>query len=348
MKILAIDLGKYSSVACLWNGSNDGAEYRTVPTRPAEIHDLLVEVSPEQVIIEIGPAAGWITDLAGALDIPIQVANTSHEAWRWRNVRVKTDRNDALKLAQLTAMGQLPVVHMPAPHVRQWRVLIAYRRTLVDRRTAIRNNIRAVLDRQGLRMPKGRRGWTQDSLAQLREQACEPEQAPADELWRAILAVELRQHEQACAELQSIEQRLDELGSAEQNVQRLRTIPGVGPRLAEIVVAIIDDPKRFQCGKQVAAYAGLVPRQYQSGDMNRMGHLTKRGPNLLRGLLVEVSWLALRYNAWAKAVFDRVGRGVKSRRKTAIVAVARRLLIRCWAMLRDQTEWIAEPTAATN
>jgi len=348
MKILAIDLGKYSSVACLWSGSNDGAAYRTVRTRPTEIHDLLVDVSPEQVIIEIGPAAGWITDLAGTLGIPIRVANTSHEAWRWRNVRVKTDRNDALKLAQLAAMGQLPVVHMPAPDVRQWRALIAYRRTLVDRRTAIRNNIRAVLDRQGLRMPKGRRGWTQDSLAQLREQAREPEHAPADELWRTILAVELRQHEQACAELQSIEQRLDDLGSTEQNVRRLRTIPGVGPRLAEIIVAIIDDPHRFRCGKQVAAYAGLVPRQHQSGDTDRMGHITKRGPSLLRGLLVEVSWLALRYNSWAKSVFERVERGVKSRRKTAIIAVARKLLIRCWAMMRDQTTWREQPVAATN
>ena len=93
-----------------------------------------------------------------------------------------------------------------------------------------------------------------------------------------------------------------------------------------------------------SAYAGLTPRQYQSGDSNRQGRISGAGSKLLRTLLVEVSWIARQHNPWLAEVFDRVCRGSKARRKIAIVACARRLLIRAWAMLRDGTRW-QEPIA---
>ena len=76
-------------------------------------------------MIEIGPSAGL------ALEIEVEVANTNHQAWRWRSSRRKTDPLDALKLAQLSAMNQLPTVYMPSLQVRQWRSLITYRHTPV-------------------------------------------------------------------------------------------------------------------------------------------------------------------------------------------------------------------------
>ena len=115
------------------------------------------------------------------------------------------------------------------------------------------------------------------------------------------------------------------------------------PRLAEVVVATIDDPKRFKNAKQVGAYAGLVPRLYESGTMSRSGRITGRGNSLLRALLVEVSWMMRRYNPHFSAIFDQVCRGSKTRRKIAVVATARRLLIICWAMLRDESTWNPRP-----
>src|SRR5262249_31885221 len=93
--------------------------------------------------------------------------------------------------------------------------------------------------------------------------------------------------------------------------------------------------KRFKTTKQVSAYGGLVPRQYQSTDTDHRGRITKRGPRTLRKLLVECAWVMLRYNRWARAVYQRLTHGGKTRKKQAIVAVARRLLVRCWAMLGD-------------
>jgi transposase len=96
----------------------------------------------------------------------------------------------------------------------------------------------------------------------------------------------------------------------------------------------------------VSAYGGFVPRQYQSTDTDHRGRITKRGPRTLRKLLVECAWVMLRYNPWARAIYQRLTHGGKTRKKQAIVALARKLLVRCWAMLRDGTVWRADPLPA--
>lgn len=342
-RILAIDLGKFKSVACEYDPATSEHHFTTIPTTPIAMHDLFAERlgSPirGRVVIEIGSAAGWIKDLAEAMDIEIQIANPNHEAWRWKNVKRKTDRDDALKLAQLSAMNQLPTITLPGADMRQWRSLIGYRWTLVRRRTAIKNSIRAILDRQGLTMPSGKSGWTIRSKAALLRDAQTLIDVAAEELWRGQLHLELQSLEQHESLINQVEAKLETLAKRDDRVQRLQTIPGVGPRLAEVVVATIDDPKRFKNAKQVGAYAGLVPRQYESGTMSRSGRITGRGNKLLRALLVEVSWLMRRYNPHLRAIFDQVCRGSKTRRKIAVVATARRLLIICWAMLRDKSTW---------
>lgn len=342
-RILAIDLGKFTSVACDYDTATGTHTFNTIPTRPQAMHDLLVDRSPHRVVIEVGSAAGWVKDLAEALKIDVQVANPNHEAWRWKNVKRKTDKDDALRLAQLSTMNQLPTVELPAASVRQWRSLIGYRAALVGRRTAIKNSVRAILDRQGLTHPSGKKGWTKESLVTLGLMAYPIDKVDDDELWRGQLDIELKAFEQVQGLIQRVETKLDALASKDKRVQRLQTIPGVGPRLSELVVAVIDDPNRFKNAKQVGAYAGLVPRQYESGTMSRQGRITGRGNPLLRALLVEVSWLMRRYNPALASIFERVCGGSKTRRKIAAVATARRLLVICWAMLRDGTDW-REPT----
>ena len=338
-KILAIDLGKFKSVACLYDVEGGTHRFMTLPTAPPTFRELFVSYGPDRVVIEIGSQAGWICDWAEALGIEIQVANTNHEAWRWKNTKRKTDRDDALKLARLSAMDQLPSVMVPCSRVRQWRSLISYRHTLVRRRTAIKNRIRSIIDRQGLLWPSGKSGWTRAALAELERMTQPMDEVDVDTLWRGQLGVELQSLQHQEVQVALVERKLDALGAADKRVKLLRTIPGVGPRLAELVVAVIDDPKRFKNGKQVGAYAGLVPRQYESGTMQRQGGITGQGNRLLRALLVEVGWLMQRYNPHFRDVFDRVCRHNKGRRKIAVIAVARRLLICCWAMLRDGTPW---------
>jgi transposase len=342
--ILAIDLGKYKCVACAYDRAA-AAAYRTVATSRAELERLIGRTRPAVVVIEACTLAGWVHDLCGELGVPVKVANTAAEAWKYKHAKRKTDRDDALRLAQLEALGQLPGVVVPEKKVREWRALIAHRQALVTQRVAAQNRIRAVLVGQGLPAPRGARAWTTAGLAGIAEHARPLADCGPDELWRGLLELALTAYRQAEELVAEAEAKLDELGRADPRVQLLDTVPGLGPRTAEAVVAHLDDPNRFKSGKQVGAYGGLVPRQFQSGEDDRRGRITKRGPAVLRKLLVQCAWAMLRYNRWARSVFERLSRG-KARRKQAVVAVARKVLVRCWAMLRDNAPWRPGPEPA--
>jgi transposase len=344
--ILAIDLGKYKSVACVYDRDSGEVAFRTVSSRRDELRRLIDGHRPGVVVIEACTLAGWVHDLCGELGVRCLVANTASEAWKFKHAKRKTDRDDALRLAELAALGQLPTVSIPAKPVRERRALIATRQTLVGRRVAVQNRLRAILLGQGLPAPVGHRAWTDSGLNGLAQLARPLTECAADELWRGLLELALTELRQVITLIDATEAVLDRQGRTDPATQLLRTIPGVGPRTAEVVAAHLDNPKRFTKGKQVSAYAGLVPRQFQSGETDRRGRITKRGPGVLRKLLVECAWAMLRYNAWARSVWSRLTRGGTTRKKPAIVALARRLLVRCWAMLRDGKPWREAPASA--
>jgi transposase len=340
--ILAIDLGKFHSVACFYEVADGRHEFRRIETSPRAVNELLAERKVLKVVIEIGAQAGWVVDLCRALSIAVEVANANGEAWRWRSVKDKSDRKDALKLGRMSAMNQLSLVAVPQKEVRQWRSLIQYRHTLVERRTAIRNSIHALLAVAGGEVVI--RSWNEGMVEELRKESRRLEKCGREELWRGQLGLELDAMESCQQLIEEVEKKLDELVADEgrqwgARVALLRTIPGVGPRLAEMVVAWIDDPNRFKNGRQVGAYAGLTPRRYQSGECDRSGRISKAGSGRLRKLLVQVAWGMLRYNERGREVFDRLCKNQKTRRKQAAVALARKILVWCWAMLRDGKAW---------
>jgi transposase len=341
MKILALDLGKYKTVSCDYEGETGAHRFRANFTTPAALQQLVKEVKPDRVVIEVCNIAGWVCDLLRGLGVEVQVANTSDDAWRWRKVKKKNDRSDALKAAQLSAVNQLREVHIPVIEVRQWRSLIAFRQQLVRRRGRSKNHIRDLLLSEGQVLPRGGKCWTQLGVARL-EALCKPlSECGLHELWRGQLDIELRQLRQVQQEISAAEEKLDAIAVADPRIALLRTIPGVGPRLSEAIVALLDQPERFQHAREVSAYIGMVPKELDSGETQRRGRITRHGSRLVRSLLVEVAWAGLRYNPWVRETYQRISGGKKSRKKIAIVAVGRRLLVRCWAMLRDGTSWRA-------
>lgn len=344
-RILALDLGKFNSVLCVYDPATHDHRFESLQTTPQTVHDLLArhqtsDPSHTLLVMETCDVAGWVHDIARSLGLAVAVANPAHEAWRWTRVKRKTDKDDALKLAKLAVLGQLPTAHMPSPRQRQRRRLVHYRRVLVDRRTQIKNQIRSIYSQQGMSLPARGKAWTRPGLAQMAQEA-RPLSECGDvlELWRGRLHVELQLLESLNGQIAQVDQQLDELGAADDRVRLLRTVPGVGPRLAETVVAHLDDPHRFRNARQVASYAGLVPRQFESGTIKRSCRITRRGPALLRSMLVEVGWMVYMRNDWAKQYVQRISRGVASRKNIAIVALARKLLVMLWAMLRDGTAW---------
>jgi transposase len=338
--ILAIDLGKNKSVFCDYDPRNGQHAFGTLPTTPKDVHDLLVTYPGHLVVIEICPLAGWVSDLCRTLGLTLKVVNTTSEQWSWKKVKNKSDRSDALKIAMMQAMGQHRYVHVPAPAVRQWRELISYRDGQVSRATASKNKIRAILDRQGQRWPAGKRGWTAAALAELATMArplAECDEATA--LWRGMLHEELASLNHTLERVAEVTKKLDGLAETNDRVRRLKTVPAVGNRTAEITIAMIDDPRRFGNVSQAGAYTGLTPRRLQSGEMDRQVGISHAGSRLLRKMLVQAAWVGQQTNPWMQETFARVCGGKKDRRKKAIVAVARQLFVRLWAMDRDGKDW---------
>src|SRR5687767_8409856 len=125
--ILGLDLGKFKSVCCVMGGAgaNGAHAFETLATTPQALHDLLARhagttTTPARtlLVVEACDAAGWVHDVAVALGVAVTVVHTQgDERWRWRKVKRKTDRDDALKLARLARLDELPrpPVHVPAP-----------------------------------------------------------------------------------------------------------------------------------------------------------------------------------------------------------------------------------------
>lgn len=340
MLILAIDLGLSNSVFCTLDTQTGVVEFGRVATRSICLRALFAKLHADLVVIESGSLAALVWDVAYELGQRIVVADTTQDAWRWKNVKRKTDQDDALKLARLAAVGQINPVHVPSREVRQWRQLIEQRQTAVQERTRYKNRIRSLV-RCGteLVLPRGRGGWTAAARAELAALRKPLSECGPDEQWRGLLDLQLMMLAQLDWLVTQLDQALDRRGAQDERVARLQSIPGVGPRVAEVLVTSLDDPRRFRCGRQVGAYAGLTPRQYQSGQMDRAGRISKRGRTVLRHLLCQAAWQAIRHDARFAAIFTRVCHGQPKRRKVAIVAVMRRLLIVAWAMLRDQTRY---------
>jgi transposase len=343
MLILAIDLSSYgqTSVSCRFDTETKEHMFGRVATTRDALVALAQEVKPDEIVIEAcGVAYVMHRALTAAGSWRVLVANVNEEPWRWRATKRKTDRDDALRLAKLAAAGDIVPVHLPPERVRQWRLLIAYRARLVQRRTAIRNQIRSVLDREGIIWPPAWQGWTRAAREALARLVAAPDGSdPLEQMWRFHLASEIAQHAAVEGAIDTAERELARFTASDERVALLRTIPGVGARCAEALVSYFDDPKRFANGKQVGNSLGFTPRLYQSGEMERLCRISKRGNSLVRTILVEVCWLGRRINPWLERIFQSVHRGSAVRRKVAIIACARRLAICAWAMLRDHKPW---------
>jgi transposase len=345
-RILAIDLGKFKSVTCLLDSATNQTEFWTMSTDRQYLLAVLKKYAPELVVIESCSLAGWVHDICTAEGYQVLVCNPNQEAWKWKHIKRKTDRDDALKLAKLAALGQLVPVYIPCRQQREYRRLVKYRQVVLGRINRVQNNIRSIFAQRGMEMMRGQKAWALERYEQIAQHRQPLAACSLDDLWRGELDLELHQLDELRQQQQAIHQKLTALARADQRVQLLQTIPGVGRKTAEVVVAYLDDPHRFRNARQVSCYAGMVPRRYQSGEMDRQGRIHKRGPRQLRSALVEAAWLMLRYNPWAKSVYERLTGGQKTRKKKAIVAVARKLLVRCWVMLLRKEPWNQAPLIA--
>jgi transposase len=278
-----------------------------------------------RVGMEASGQARWFERLVGELKFELWIGDATEIA-RKRERKQKTDRQDAQHILRLMLKDDFPQIWVPSGENRDLRQLLWHRHRMVQARTRIMNQLQAVALNEGVRSKK--RLWREKGREQLESLRLAPW---ASRRRHDLLELLDRLNPTIGALSQAIEQEVEKCPEA----QRLRTHPGVGPLTALAFVLIIGKPDRFECGKQIAAYLGLVPLEDSSGNRRRLGHITKQGSSMLRFLLVEAAQVTARsLPEWrSKYVHLTMRRG----RKIAKVAMARKLAIRLYWMMRK--EW---------
>jgi transposase len=220
-----------------------------------------------------------------------------------------------------------PRIWVPSWENRDLRQLLWHRHRMVQARTRIMNQLQAVALNEGLRCKKRLWGGERQRLESF-------PLAPWASRRRHELLELLNRLNPTIAELsQAVEQEVEKCPEA----QRLATHPGVGPLTALAFVLIIGKAERFSCGKQVASYLGLVPLEDSSGNRRRLGHITKQGSSMLRFLLVEAAQVTVRsLPEWRSQYFHLM---MRRGRKIAKIAMARRLAVCLYWMLRQGSEY---------
>lgn len=333
MMSIGLDVHWKTTSVCILDDNGKVVKERTIKGPFSETINYLRSTlsSPSAIVFEATGHYGVIHDqLKGLGQIKrVVMAHPGHVRLIFRSKR-KTDRLDAQKLAKLLFLDEVPTAYVPSAEYRHWRELIEYRQGVVRSSTACKNRIRALLRRQGIVAPRGL--WSQKGIAWLTS----VEMKEACDFQRIMLTDELSALD---TRIKKVTDRLDDLGRRHSGVALLQTIPGVGPRTAEAVVAYVADPHRFGSSRSMGAYLGLIPCQDESASKKRMGHVTRQGPSTPRKLVVEATWQAIRLSPVIQRHFERLCHQQKDRRKIALVGTARHLSCIMLSMLQTGEIW---------
>lgn len=333
MHYVGLDVHQRRSSVCILDGNGKTVKQFEVRGDWSRLIDRLDGEVPRPfaVCFEASCGYGYLHEKLSPMASHVSVAHPGQLRLIYRS-KHKFDRADASKVAKLLYLDMVPQVHVPDADVRAWRGLIVYRHRLMDRRVGVKNRIRAMLRGLGIACPAGKRLWSNKGIRWLKDLPMG--ELPA--LQRDMAAEELQELNQKIARAQK---QLDKMADASPAVAVLKTIPGVGNRTAEAVVAYVDDVKRFSRIRKLGSYFGLVPCQDSSAGKERLGHITRDGPPVVRKLLCEAAWRGTRSSPALKAYFQRITHGDTDRRKIAVIATAHHLLRCMGAMLRTGEAW---------
>jgi len=331
MLYVGLDSHWNQSTFCVLDDRGRKVLTRTVRGQwPKVLAELETLKGPWAVCFEASTGYGFLFERLSDLAKRVVVAHPGQLRLIFRSKR-KTDRIDAEKLAKLLFLDEVPPVYVPSLSVRSWRSMIEHRHRLIEERTRIKNNIRSLLRGHGLCAPHSL--WYSQGLKWLEEVEFPTD---LDRLQCDILLERLRLVSELIAR---VERTLDSLATKNPAVRLLETIPGVGPRTAEAVVAYIDNPWRFRRIKSIGRYFGLVPSQDASARRNHLGHITREGSATVRHLLTEAAWQSIRLSPQLRTFYERIRRDDRDRSKIALVATAHYLLRTMLTMLRSGEPW---------
>jgi transposase len=286
--------------------------YRQVPT-------------PSLIGMESTGNCQWFVEMATTLGHDVWIGDAAKI--RASEVRQqKNDRRDAALILKLLMEGRFPRIWAPSSEQKDLRQLLIHRYKLVRIRAQVKTELQHLAMNQGI-TKKGKL-WSKTGEKVLRELPLRP--------WASRRREDLlRVRGMLDEQIAPLDQAVVEVAEKNEKARLLMTQPGVGPITSMAFVLTMGDVSRFQRGKQVASYLGLIPREYSSGGHQRFGSISKQGNRFLRMLLVEAAQGAVRCDPGFRNEY--LHRCHTKPKGVAKVAAARKLAIRLYWMLRTNT-----------
>ncbi len=316
-----IDVSLETSHVCVLDETGRIVREGKVDSEPAALAAFLrgTSLAFDRIGLEAGPLSQWLHAGLSAASLPVVLIETRHVKAALSAMTVKTDRNDARGIAHLVRLGWFRPVHAKTLLAQEIRALLTARKLLVEKLRDVENSLRGMLRGFGLKIGRASKAGY---AARVRELVA------GQAMLEAVATPVLHAREALREQYGVLHRRLLAIARGDEVARRLMTVPGVGPVVAVTFKAAVDDPGRFARSKAVGAHFGLVPRKYQSGEVDRTGRISKVGDALVRTALFEAANVMLSrtvrvsaLKAWALRVAARQGA------KKAKVALARKLAV---------------------
>ena len=339
MNYCGIDLGGVSSYAYVTNEKGVKLWSGPVDTTKAKFEWLVKKFRRGglSIAIEAGNQTAWVYESLIELGAKVTVVNPT-KVKLIAESRRKTDKIDAKILCELLRIDGLPTpVHMPGAEARALRGLLVARRQLVQSRAKLCNVVRGMLRQTGVRLA-ARELSTSKGWQRLFDAGFEHD---------FLLHIVTAYYDSFLALTKSIrelERKLAEKEARDPRATRLKTMPKVGRIASLTFLAAVDDVNRFPSSRKLVGYSGLAPTVRQSSDRTQYGAISREGRRELRGVWVQIAHLVATDKKKAsqplRTWFNRVAK--KRGKKTALVALARRLLVIAYQLLKSESDYDAD------
>jgi transposase len=328
VKIIGCDLHGRQQTLAMLDTSTGEVVRRTLKHEGNNVREFYSSLpQPVRVGIEATGSMQWFVNLMEELGIECLVGHPAKiRAAEPR--KQKHDRRDADLLLTMLVENRFPAIWLPTKELLDLRALLRHRHQWVRLRTRIQNALQAIALANGLR--RGSSLWTPAGQHAIASLLLSPHTAYRRSELQAMYA-------KFETEIETLNQQVEQQAGARPGARLLMTHPGVGPITALATEVFLGDPSRFADSKDLASYVGMIPGEHSSGKRQRLGGLTKQGNPLLRFLWGEAGINAVRRDPDLKRFYHRklIQKGLGKAR----AAVARKLGIRMWIMLRDQIEY---------
>lgn len=284
-------------------------------------------------VYEAGFCSFWVHRALRSLGIKNIVVNAADVPTRDKERQNKTDPVDARKLARELSKGNLEGIHVPSEQSQGERTLLRTRSQFTSKVTRCKNQIKGLLNQHGIRVPESdeamEENWSRRYIDYLGHLEFKSESV---RLSLNILLEELQSLRSIILKLNREIRKLSRVEKYVKKSESLQSIRGISTTSAMMIMTELDEIRRFKDLDGLSKYVGLVPSEHSSGEKESKGSLTRRKNNHLRKILVEISWVAVRYDETLKCLFLKYQR--RMNKKKAIIKIARRVLSRIMFVLR--------------